>query len=32
MGSDSTAIKKNERNSMNMATTVGKHLFVKGDR
>jgi len=32
MGADTTAIKKDERNPMNMTTTVGKHRFGKGDR
>jgi len=33
MGTDTTAIKKrDERNPMNMTTTVGKHRFGKGNR
>jgi len=33
MGADTTAItKKDERNPMNMKTTVGKHWFGKEDR
>jgi len=32
MGADTTAIKKPERNPMNMTITVGKHRFGKRDR
>jgi len=31
MGADTTAIKKHQRNPMNMTTKVGNHRFEKGD-